>query len=470
MAGISTLAKMVAMKHAGKALPKAVHTRKSIPSGSAIVKSKKEAAPRQTGSERLEEEILKSEGAWVEDDYIPIDQMDEDEYIAKFGIGESPKKYTPFGPPKVEGKLSELIKKIEKYEGPMRKKPLSRKEKLEKEVLRLADIEDHAKKSNRSFIQELEVRENAAPLLNPSNPSIFDEQVKSIFNARDPKVYISNTPSELLAKRNYRAKNFKGLRLNTQKRLEENLSKKEAKRIIGESDGLPTILFHSTTSKEAFPTFELKKIKESGKKEGHYGHDFLSTSTDPTVIRIFGLQRWLNDLKPEDHAKYSKLMDKKWKTLTKDEKKWFMDISDLEERSRGARTIVGVGKVKKLFDYNKNEDRDVLLKYLEEKNPVWDVRNSKTKKYNDLSLANKISFKTNLKNGSWRFMETPSVKEAVQELGYDAFTTTERGGKNVMLFNPKEQFIPIFDPKMQSTVGFNMGGSIKTNPYLRGLV
>ena len=67
-------------------------------------------------------------------------------------------------------------------------------------------------------------------------------------------------------------------------------------------------------------------------------------------------------------------------------------------------------------------------------------------------------------------METPSVKEAVQKLGYDAFTTTEGGAKNVMFFNPKEQFVPVFDPKMQSTVGFNMGGSIKTNPYLRGLV
>jgi len=456
MAGLTQLAKFIAMKHAGKALPKAVHTRKSIPSGSTIVKSKKEAAPRQTGSERLEEEILKSEGAWIEDDYIPIE--------------DAPKKYSPFGPPKLEGKLSELIKKIENYEGPIQKKPLSRKEKLEKEILREADIKDHAKKSNRSFIQELEVREGAAPLLNPSNPSIFDEQVKSIFNARDPKVYISHNPSELLEKRNYRAKNFKGLRLNTQKRLEENLGKKEAKRIIGESDGLPTILFHSTMSKEPFPTFDKKQIKESGKKEGHYGHDFLSTSTDPTVIQMFGLQRWLNDLTPEDISKYSNLMDKKWKTLTKDEKKWFIDISDLEERSRGARTIVGVGKVKKLFDYNKNEDRDVLLKYLEEKNPVWDVRDSKTKKYNDLSLAKKISFKNHLKDGSWRFMETPSVKEAVQKLGYDAFTTTEGGAKNVMFFNPKEQFVPVFDPKMQSTVGFNMGGSIKTNPYLRGLV
>jgi len=455
MAGLSALAKIIAKQHAGKALPKAVHTRKSIPSSSAIVKSKKEAAPRQTWSERLEEEMLKSEEAAVK-------QLKAEGYDPSDDVSIVDAKYSPFGPPKVEGKLSDIL---------VKDKELVDKEidlkKLKKQLLML---EDNAKKSNRSFIQELEVRENAAPLLNPSNPSIFDEQVKSIFNARDPQVYISRTPSKLLAKRNYRAKNFKGLRLNTQKRLEENLSKKEAKRIIGESDGLPTILFHSTTSKEAFPTFELKKIKKSGEKEGHYGHDFLSTSTDPTVIQVFGLQRWLNDLTPEDHAKYSKLMDKKWKTLTKDEKKWFMDISDLEEMSRGARTIVGVGKVKKLFDYNKNEDRDVLLKYLEEKNPVWDVRHSKTKKYNDLSLAKKISFKTDLQNGSWRFMETPSVKEAVQKLGYDAFTTTEGGGKNVMLFNPQEQFVPIFDPKMQSTVGFNMGGSIKTNPYLRGLV
>ena len=325
------------------------------------------------------------------------------------------------------------------------------------------------RQKDRSVIQEQEVRENAAPLLNPSNPFIFDKEVESILNVRDPKVYISDTPSERLAQRNHRVKNFKALRLNAQKRLEESLGKEEAKKIIGESDGLPTILFHSTSSKEPFPTFELKKIKESGKKEGHYGHNFLSTSTDPTVTNIFGIKGNLRGT-PQDLSEYFKLRKKKWKTLTKDERRWFEEMADSQEKTRGARTIVGVGKVKKLFDYNKNEDRDVLLKYLEEKNPVWDVRNSKTKKYNDLSLAKKISFKTNLKDGSWRFMETPSVKEAVQELGYDAFTTTERGGKNVMLFNPKEQFIPIFDPKMQSTVGFNMGGSIKTNPYLKGLV
>ena len=348
MAGLTQLAKFIAMKHAGKALPKAVHTRKSIPSGSTIVKSKKEVTPRQTGSERLEEEILKSEEAGVK-------QLKAEGYDPSDDISIVDAKYTPFGPPKLEGKLSTIKEGIKKLG---KDKELVDKgvdiEKLKKEILRLADIEDHAKKSNRSFIQELEVRENAAALLNPSNPSIFDEQVKSIFNARDPKVYISHNPSELLEKRNYRAKNFKGLRLNTQKRLEENLGKKEAKRIIGESDGLPTILFHSTMSKEPFPTFDKKQIKESGKKEGHYGHDFLSTSTDPTVIQMFGLQRWLNDLTPEDISKYSNLMDKKWKTLTEDEKKWFIDISDLQERSRGARTIVGVGKVKKLFDYNIN--------------------------------------------------------------------------------------------------------------------
>ena len=85
MAGLTQLAKFIAMKHAGKALPKAVHTRKSIPSGSTIVKKKKndiEAAMRQI--DQMEA-----------DKNVPIDQMNEDEYIAKFGIGDSPTKSEP---------------------------------------------------------------------------------------------------------------------------------------------------------------------------------------------------------------------------------------------------------------------------------------------------------------------------------------------------------------------------------------
>ena len=329
------------------------------------------------------------------------------------------------------------------------------------------------RQKDRSVIQEREVRENAAPLLD--NPLIFDKEVESILNVRDPKVYISDIPSERLANRNYRVKNFKALRLNAQERLEESLGKEEAKKIIGESDGLPTILFHATSSKEPFPTFELKKIKESGEKEGHYGHNFLSTSTDPTVTNVFGLKKKLSGT-PQDLSRYIKLSKKKWKTLTKAERRWFEEMTDSQEKSRGARTIVGVGKVKKLFDYNKIEDRNVLLKYLKEKNPVttlhqWDGDGfGKPVKYNDLSPEEKLNLKTDLENGQWTFMETPSIKKAIQKLGYDAFTTTERGAKNVMLFNPKEQFVPLFDPKMESTIGLNMGGSIKTNPYLIGLV
>ena len=530
MAGLTQLAKFIAMKHAGKALPKAVHTRKSIPSGSTIVKSKKEAAPRQTGSERLEEEILKSEGAWVEDDYIPI--LGEHDVPATPQIHMSESDIVDVGPILEKTKALAALKNID--EGEAFTQVLE--ESFASSILKTPKKSKPSPKAKgkRSHIQEIEVRETAESYLNPTTikdkirestddnlkkfrgygrvgsrgkeiPTVetseFKELVSSIFNARDPQVYITNSPSKRLVEggRNQKSvledvvrntmyplkggENIIKLRIQAQKLLEESLSKKEAKKIIGESDGLPTILFHSTMSKEPFPTFDKKQIKESGKKEGHYGHDFLSTSTDPRVIKIFGLQREIVDIEPELWEKYFKIAAKIKKEsesvpgtvygrniVSDEEREWFKRIEKDLERGRGARTIIGVGKVKKLFDFNKDKDRDALLKYLKEKNPVFDVRKSKTERYNDLSEKEKDTFNFDLSRGRWRALESPNIKEAIQKLGYDAFTTIEAGGKNVMLFHPDKQFIPVFDPKMKSTIGFNMGGSIKTNPYLRGLV
>ena len=75
-----------------------------------------------------------------------------------------------------------------------------------------------------------------------------------------------------------------------------------------------------------------------------------------------------------------------------------------------------------------------------------------------------------IQDGDWVVIEKKSILKALKKLGYDAFTVEEGGAKNIMLMKPNEQFIPIFDPQKQSTVGYNIGGSIKTNPYLRGLV
>ena len=62
---------------------------------------------------------------------------------------------------------------------------------------------------------------------------------------------------------------------------------------------------------------------------------------------------------------------------------------------------------------------------------------------------------------SFKINEISLSKSLIRKLGYDAFTTIE-SGKNVMLFNPNEQFIPLFDPLKKSTIGFSTGGGLSS--------
>ena len=56
----------------------------------------------------------------------------------------------------------------------------------------------------------------------------------------------------------------------------------------------------------------------------------------------------------------------------------------------------------------------------------------------------------------------------MQKLGFDAFTTTEGGAKNVMLLDPTRQVEPLFDPKKTGMIGkYRRGGSVveRSNNY-----
>jgi hypothetical protein len=69
--------------------------------------------------------------------------------------------------------------------------------------------------------------------------------------------------------------------------------------------------------------------------------------------------------------------------------------------------------------------------------------------------------KKDLRKGNWEEIEETNVQHALKQLGYDAFTTVE-SGKNVMLFNPNEQFVPLFDPLKKSAIGFSRGGGLSS--------
>jgi hypothetical protein len=70
-----------------------------------------------------------------------------------------------------------------------------------------------------------------------------------------------------------------------------------------------------------------------------------------------------------------------------------------------------------------------------------------------------VQLTESLKRGSWQDIEDHNIQHALKNLGYDSFTTKE-SGKNVMLFNPNEQFIPLFDPLKKSAIGFSTGGGL----------
>ena len=115
MAGLTQLAKFIAMKHAGKALPKAVHTRKSIPSGSTIVKSKKD---NYLSGDQLNEiygtkDVFTNKTAklGLEDDYIPI--LGEHDVPATSQIHMSESDIVDVGPILEKTKALAALKNIE---------------------------------------------------------------------------------------------------------------------------------------------------------------------------------------------------------------------------------------------------------------------------------------------------------------------------------------------------------------------
>jgi hypothetical protein len=128
-----------------------------------------------------------------------------------------------------------------------------------------------------------------------------------------------------------------------------------------------------------------------------------------------------------------------------------------------------MGKVNKLFDHNNSDHVNNLFKQLrknyedENKELFATVSHSKyqqVKKIRETEAKLKEQ-KEDIKRGRWQEIEDYDIQEALKDLGYDSFTTIE-SGKNVMLLNPNEQFVPLFDPLKKSTIGFSRGGGLSS--------
>lgn len=487
MAGLSTLAKIIAKQHAGKALPKAVHTRRSIPSGSSIVD--KDVPIDQI---HMSESDIVDVGPILEktkalaalkniDEGEAFYQVLEDSFLSSPEMKDYATKISTKSEPPLR---VQLAKKLDEKKNEKKQSSIVEKNILELQFPPMVDIENLPKRKER--ISRLQEREQIAAI---DTPTIRNKVIKK----RNPESYITGSPSQELSRTGLpEYEGIPNLRYQVQKELDKSLDKVGTRRIVGESDGLPTLLFHSTHSKKPFSEFKVYDRERYANEVPVSRYSFLSTSSDPDVIGMFGLQSRLEI--ESDVRKYKALLEKVNMNMTPKIRKGKREghISPTEafneslkrlerlgnitnedrqfierfgKKSEGARTIVGVGKVKKLFDYNKLEDQQALIKFLKDENPLLEGVN-----YNNLSKSQQKSLLKRIQRGSFEAIEDDNILKALDKLGYDAFTTGEAGVKNIMLMKPYEQFVPIFDLQKQSTVGYNMGGSIKTNPYLRGLV
>ena len=124
-------------------------------------------------------------------------------------------------------------------------------------------------------------------------------------------------------------------------------------------------------------------------------------------------------------------------------------------------------KAKSIFDKKGNilpefENNPNVLKALD----IFLTRNSTELGARINSKQYRKELESALAHGDYSEIEDKNILTAMKDVGFDAFTTFEEGTKNVMLFKPDTQLIPLYDIDKKSAVGFNKGGSVvERNPY-----
>ena len=132
------------------------------------------------------------------------------------------------------------------------------------------------------------------------------------------------------------------------------------------------------------------------------------------------------------------------------------------------RVLIGMGRVNKLFDYENPKHVDEVINLLrKEKYKKFRKPKSKEKKERQQKIKDKfedrlVILKERMLKGDYEEIE--NNLDTIRKLGYDSFSTFEEG-KNIMLFEPNEQFVPLFDPLKKAVTGFAKGGMVERNPY-----
>jgi len=235
-----------------------------------------------------------------------------------------------------------------------------------------------------------------------------------------------------------------GLRKFAQKKVDElglDSSKIVRGKDIEGKEGLPLLLFHRSYG-DPFKEFNLVENLNKGTKSNY---NFISTGLNLKPFKEGG--QWV---KAKDYN--------------------YPNIEVMGELGPGARVLVGVGKVNKIFDYDNPKQVNEVINVLRKKRRKQIAKNKKDAGYtfnqqDKDQLENSLRVqKEQISYGNYSDIENEQVLDVLQDLGYDSFTTFE-GGKNVMLLKPNEQFVPLFDPLKKAATGFAKGGMVARNPY-----
>ena len=244
--------------------------------------------------------------------------------------------------------------------------------------------------------------------------------------------------------------------------------KKNKEGLLLDEDDNPVVVYHSTMSLEPFSEFDLKKSR----------YDFLSTATQPNVAEKFGLSGLGERLIPgmvkakktfdfENVKDTEDILNKFSKTAKKDIKEIDDTLSKLKTTNKNSL------KIRDYIDPNLlTNDQKQMVIFLHTQNDVpMPKAISQFLEQNKKNLEEKIKypnkgFASKIKEGKYEAIEDKDFLKVLKQEGYDSFTTSEKGGKNVMLFEPEKQFVPLFDEKKTSTLGYKKGGSVvERNPY-----
>ena len=255
-------------------------------------------------------------------------------------------------------------------------------------------------------------------------------------------------------------------------------------RTVVDKRGLPRLIYHATHSPEPFKDFHTES-RWGDKDKSTEG--FLSTGTDRREM-----QRWHRG----KEGGFRKVIGHE------PDEEGYYDKPVYGEMAEGSRTLPGIVRAKNIFDHRNPEHlkmlRDSLIEdqvnvlkyYLDAKGTqsvnIEELREQYRGKdgiirASEEAIQEHLDSNIDMRNrgieearhrieklkeprsmryiekGDWQEIERE--KNRLKELGFDAFTTRE-SGQNIMLTDPAEQFVPLFDPEKKNPMGYTHGGKI----------